>query len=147
MSLQSLPDEGESTDRLQVEITGIDLKKLTEISPFLPDLSGILHTDLLLYTDRKTFGAEGNIGVNNLFYEEQRMGTLDLDLQYAGKDHLTDHAVDFELKIDSIRRAVVQGTFATSETNREVMLDVDIPSLPLYMVNAFVPKDLMKLEG
>ena len=147
VSLQSLPDEGERTDRLQVEITGIDLKKLTEISPFLPDLSGILHTDLLLYTDRKTFGAEGNIGVNNLFYEEQRMGTLDLDLQYAGKDHLTDHAVDFELKIDSIRRAVVQGTFATSETNREVMLDVDIPSLPLYMVNAFVPKDLMKLEG
>ena len=63
MSLQSLPDEGERTDRLQVEITGIDLKKLTEISPFLPDLSGILHTDLLLYTDRKTFGAEGNIGV------------------------------------------------------------------------------------
>ena len=46
-----------------MEITGIDLKKLTEISPFLPDLSGILHTDLLLYTDRKTFGAEGNIGV------------------------------------------------------------------------------------
>ena len=78
-----------------MEITGIDLKKLTEISPFLPDLSGILHTDLLLYTDRKTFGAEGNIGVNNLFYEEQRMGTLDLDLQYAGKDHLTDRAVDF----------------------------------------------------
>lgn len=41
VSLQSLPDEGERTDRLQVEITGIDLKKLTEISPFLPDLSGI----------------------------------------------------------------------------------------------------------
>lgn len=32
VSLQSLPDEGERTDRLQVEITGIDLKKLTEIS-------------------------------------------------------------------------------------------------------------------
>lgn len=147
VSLQSLPDEGEKTDRLQVEITGIDLKKLTGISPFIPDLGGILHTDLMLYTEHKNFGAEGNIGVDNLFYEEQRIGTLDLNMQYAGKDRLSDHAVDFELKIDSVRRAVIRGTFATSETNREVVLDVDILSLPLYIVNAFVPKDLMKLDG
>ncbi len=147
ISLQSLPDEGGRSDRMQIDINGVDLKKLTGMSPFLPDLSGVLQTDLLLYTQEDTFGAEGNIAIKELNYEEERIGTLDLDMQYAGAANFTDHTVAFELKIDSIRRAALTGTFATSETNRDVEVDMDIPSFPLYIVNAFVPRDLMRLSG
>lgn len=147
ISLQSLPDEGGMHDRLQVEIEGIDLRQLSQIAPFMPSLEGILNTHVLLYSRDKMMGADGNIQVLDMFYQNQRIGTLDLGLRYAGRENLTHHAVDFELKVDSIRRAVITGEFATATDDRRVSVDMDIPSLPLYIVNAFIPADVMQLGG
>lgn len=147
VSIQSLENQGEMHDRLQVEFNGIDLAALSRMVPFMPQLSGILNTDLKLYSIRKDMGVDGNIQVVELGYEQQRIGTVDLGLQYIAGNRFTDHTIDFELKIDSIRRALVKGTFSTSETKRDIAVDAEIPSFPLYILNAFVPADVMKLNG
>lgn len=147
VSVQSLADEGEMKDRLQIEINGVDLSALSQMVPFMPQLSGLLNTDLLLYSQDDFMGADGNIQIVELGYEKQRIGTVDLGLQYTAGNRFTEHAVDFELKIDSIRRAVAKGMFSTSEVKRDMVVDVDIPSLPLYIVNAFVPDNLIRLGG
>lgn len=147
VSIRSLGTKEDMKDRLQIEIQGIDLGRLTKMVPFMPDLAGEMNTDLLLYSRDNAMGVDGNIQLRNLFYEQQRIGTLGLGMQYAGKNRFTEHAVNFELKIDSIRRAVVQGTFFTSESRRDLQVDVDIPSFPLYVINAFMPPDIMKLGG
>lgn len=147
ISIQSLPDSGEMHDRLQVEIEGLDLASLSQTVPFMPELSGKLNTDLLLYSRDKIMGADGNIQVIELGYGQQRIGTVDLGLQYVAGNSFTEHAVEFELRIDSIRRAVAKGSFATADTNRKVVVDVNIPSFPLYIANVFIPADLMKLGG
>lgn len=147
VNIQSLEDEGEMHDRLRIEIAGIDLASLSQMVPFMPELTGKLNTDLMLYSRQNEMGADGSIQVVELGYEKQRIGTVDLGLQYVAGDNFKNHAVDFELKIDSIRRAIVKGSFSTSENNRKLSVDMDIPSLPLYIVNAFIPSDLMKLGG
>lgn len=147
ISVQSLENEGDMTDRLQIEIAGLSLASLSQMAPFVPQLSGELNTDLLLYTRDNSLGADGNIDVKDLDYEQQHIGTVDLGINYLTGNRFTDHAIHFELKIDSIRRALVEGTFSTSVNKRDMKVDVDIPSFPLYIVNAFVPADLMKLGG
>ncbi len=147
INLQSLPEEKGMHDRLQIEIEGLDLAALSQTVPFMPQVTGVLNTDLHLYSVDKVMGADGSIGVVELGYEQQRIGTVDLGLQYTAGNNFTQHAVDFELRIDSIRRVVARGNFATSEENRNLMIDMNIPSLPLYLANAFMPADLMKLTG
>lgn len=39
VSIQSLPDEGDRHDRLQIEIAGVDLNSLSEVVPFMPQLA------------------------------------------------------------------------------------------------------------
>lgn len=50
-------------------------------------------------------GVDGSIQVVDLDYQQQHIGTLDLDLKYVAGNRFTDHAIRFELKIDSIQRA------------------------------------------
>ena len=147
VSVQSLDNEDDMTDRLQIEIAGIDLSALSRMVPFMPQLKGDLNTNLLLYTRKNNMGADGSIQIVELGYKQQHIGTVDLGLQYVTGNRFTDHAIHFELKIDSIRRALAEGTFSTSDNNRDIKVDVDLPSFPLYIANAFIPSDLMKLQG
>lgn len=147
ISVQSLPDEGNAYDRLQLKISGVDLRQLSQIAPFMPYLGGILNTDILLYTQAGMTGARGALEVSEMYYENKRVGTVDLNLQYAGRESFTRHAVEFDLGIDSVRRAIVKGEFATSPDNKNVVVDADIPSLPMYVANAFLPDGVMELGG
>lgn len=146
INIQSLEKEGEH-DRLKVEIAGIDLNRLSQMVPFMPGLSGVLNTDLLLRSERNGMGVDGSVQVAELEYEKQRIGTVDLGLRYVAGNRFADHAVHFELKIDSIRRAIAEGAFSASGAGRAMKVDIDIPSFPLYVINAFVPDEVIKLSG
>lgn len=147
VDIQSLEDEGDEKDRLKVEIAGIDLQSLSRLVPYMPELEGLLNTNLQVYTLGDALGMQGDIGIADLYYQRRRVGTLGLDLQYRGRKRLTNHEVEFGLKIDSIRRAVVEGSFATSEDDKHLAVDADIPSLPLSVVNAFLPAQVAELGG
>lgn len=147
VSMQSLEDAGEEKERLQIEINGIDLAALTNVIPFIPDLSGILNTDLLLYSVEDHMIADGNLSINNFYYQKQRIGDVLLNIKYDAANRFTNHAVNFALYLDKMQRVIVKGRFSTAAQNREIDVDLDIPSLPLYIVNAFLPADVVKLNG
>lgn len=147
VSILSLPDEGERVDRIKMEIAGIDLSSLSTMLPLMPMMSGELNTDLLVYTFRKQMGVDGTMAVKDLGYEGKRIGTLDLDADYLLGKQFTDHTVRLKLTVDRLYQALVEGGFNTSEEHSSLNLNVKIPSLPLPMVNAFLPADLMSLEG
>ena len=137
ISIQSLGDEGNQKERLKVEIKGVDLAALTRLLPFSPDLAGQLNTDLLLYSLDDALAVNGEIAVNEFYYQQQRIGTVELGMKYSAGQHFSAHAVDFELKLDSLRRAVAKGEFSTGENDKNIFVDVDISDFPLYVVNAF----------
>lgn len=147
VSIQSLPDEGQKRDRLQVEINGVDLGSISKTMPFVPDISGVLKTDLMLYSEGEQLAADGHISVKDLFYTQRKVGTVDLDMNYVAGNRFSEHAVHFELRLDSIKRVLVEGQFFTSEQNKGIAIDLDLPSLPLYLVNVFVPDNIIRLAG
>ena len=144
--IRSLDNRGDDHERLQVEMAGIDLAGLSRMVPFMPQVDGVLHTSLLLYTRRQEAGVDGGVRIAGLGYGGQRIGTLDLGLKYVAGNRFTDHAVYFELNLDSVRRAVAQGTFSTSG-DRNVEIDAELPSVPLSVANAFVSAGLVRLGG
>lgn len=144
--IRSLESRGNEHERLQVEMAGIDLAGLSRMIPFMPQLSGVLNTNLLLNTRWQETGVDGNIRIAGLGYERQHIGTLDLGLKYVADNRFTDHTVHLELSMDSVRRAVAQGVFSTSG-ERSVVADAELSAVPLYVANAFVPADLMRLGG
>ena len=145
--IQSLPDEGERTDRLQATLAGLDLAPMTGLLPFMPELGGVLGMDLQLYTLDRQMGVEGNIGIRDFAYEHQPVGTLDLGVDYLAGESFTHHAADLELCIDSVYRTFVRGEFSTAKEEPLLAVDVDLPAFPLRVANAFLPSDLMKLDG
>lgn len=147
ISLQSLPDEDNKQERLQITVDGIDLGNISKTLPFVPDISGIWSTDLLLYTLDDRLGADGDVEISDFYYEGKRIGSLDLKMNYTLGDHFSDHAIDFELQLDSVRRALMRGKFSTAESEKDIYADIDFPSLPLYVVNVFLPDQLMELSG
>lgn len=147
ISVQSLENEGEEKDRLKIEIKGVDLAALTRLLPFSPDLAGQLNTDLLLYSLDDALGVNGTIEINEFYYQQQRIGTVELGMKYSAGQHFSAHAVDFELKLDSLRRAVAKGEFSTGENDKNVFIDLNIMDFPLYVVNTFMPNNLLNLQG
>lgn len=147
ISVQSLGDEGEQKERLNIEIKGVDLAALTRLLPFTPDLAGQLNTDLLLYSLGDGLGVNGDIEVNEFYYRQQRVGTVELDMEYSAGQNFSAHAVDFKLKLDSTRRVVAKGEFSTGENDKSVSVDVDINDFPLQVVDAFIPNNLLNLRG
>ena len=144
--VESLADESDRKDRLQVEVKGIDLQALSASTPFIPDMAGILNTDLSFYSQDKRIVADGDLNVKDFYYNRHRIGTMELDMNYMLDSGFVNHAVDFTLHLDSIKRALVKGKFSTL-SNGKMIVDVDIPSLPLYVVNAFTPENLLDLSG
>ncbi len=147
VSIQSLPDDGERVDRIQTDIEGVDLEALSTMLPLMPMISGELNSKLLMYTLQKQIGADGNIVVKDLGYEGKRVGTLELDANYILRKQFTEHVVDLRLRVDSMYQALVQGGLNTSQGNSKLNIDVNIPSLPLSMVNAFMPDGMMDFKG
>lgn len=147
ISLQSLPDMDDMRDRMQIEIAGLDLASLSQTMPFMPQISGILNTDLCMYTKDSVMGADGSIGIGEFGYGQQRVGTVDMGLHYSAENDFTRHSVDLDLRIDSVRRISARGDFAGLGQECGVTVDVDIPSLPLYLANVFISRDLIGLTG
>lgn len=147
VSVQSLENEREQKDRLKIEIKGIDLAAFSRLLPFSPDLAGELSTDLLLYNSGNLLGVDGDVRIDDFYYQQQRVGTVDLGMKYSLGQQFSAHAVDFELKLDSLRRAVISGEFSTADTNKNVYIDMHIADFPLRVVNAFMPDNLVKLQG
>lgn len=146
IAFHSLEDEGDRHNRLRVDIVGVELDALSRMVPFMPQLGGVLNTDMLLYSGTDEMGVDGNVRVADLAYEQRRIGTVEVGLQHLVGNRFTDHTTRVELKIDTVRRVIAEGTFSTAD-RRDMAIDVDIPSIPLSLANAFLPADLMKLGG
>lgn len=145
--VQSLPDDGEKTDRLHTEVAGVNLSLLSEMLPFMPVLGGVLDVDMLLYSLKQQLGVEGSIALGDFEYEGQRIGTVGVGLGYMSDNGFKQHRANVELQIDSIYRTLAKGQLNFVDDKKYLLADVDIPAFPLHVVNAFLPADLLRLDG
>lgn len=139
--------EEDRQDRLKIEIKGINLAALSRSIPFIPDLGGILNTDLLLSPQKSLFLAEGEIGIDSLSYQGKKIGNTLLDLKYSLEQKKARHTVNALFQLDGMKRILADGYLATGRSDRTVALHTEIPSLPLGVISTFIPDNLALLHG
>lgn len=135
----------DSAEWLDVDIRGINLGRTSEAISFLPTLSGILSLKAHLTQGKEQMSATGTVNVEELAYEQGRIGNVDLSLDYRQQQALAP-AVGLDLAVDGQPALRVKGNLP-GEGQEDMYLDVDFPAFPLALANAFVPSDMLTLGG
>ena len=146
VALFSGEDFRRGTKSLDVDVQGLDLGVLSGIFTFLPEMSGILTVDLRLFDVKDVVDMGGKITLDEFCYQKQRIGNLELWSKYL-LTREQKHEVDFALHLDGDKMVLAEGELTTSSDHKGMMLDMDIPKFPLYVANAFMAPDLLRLTG
>lgn len=133
-------------ESLVVDIKGVDLGGISKVLSFIPDMSGMLGGDMQIYSKNDVIDVNGKIGVDEFYYGKERLGDLGLDIRYK-LSRQTEHDVNFALSVDGERAILTKGKLMTGTDDKNIALDIDIPKLPLRVVDAFTPPGIVKFGG
>ncbi|MDD6209691.1 MAG: translocation/assembly module TamB domain-containing protein [Bacteroidales bacterium] len=128
---------------VHLDIAGIDIDTTLSVFPLAPPVGGIFNMDLLFGLNNKTIDAKGKIGIDQLKYDKQLIGDIGFDLLYKLEQ---EQLLDAKLSLNDTTVLTAKGSYRT-EGDDSLAVTVDIPSLPLMIVNAFVPAELARLSG
>lgn len=129
-----------------MDIKAIDLGHISKVLTFIPDMSGLLGIDLQMHSKNKVIDVGGNITVNEFNYQQERIGNLDMGIQYKLSQQ-TEHDVDFTLSVDGVQALLTRGKVMTGADDQNIDLNIGIPELPLRLAGAFTPPGMIRLGG
>lgn len=133
---------------LDVALSDVHLQDFMMMFPDLPSIRGDLNSDLHLELRPRGVVGRGTVNLNDLYYENTRVGNLEADLR--GGTNLSDGAgALLNLSLDKQHvlafRGGVRRDSITGEEKTRVKMELD--SFPLRMLNPFIGPDMMQLSG
>jgi len=139
-------DINERQEDLVLRISQIHLQDWLSINPFAPPVKGDLNADLRFAYNRGVLTGKGNIGLQDLMYGRERVGTFDLDVDVANSPGGRLMA-DVSLMVDSVKTITARGVLNDSTALSPFLLDFRMIKFPLRVVNPFIPQGMAKLSG
>lgn len=144
LHLHAAPEEG---DRQNASATffNIDLKKLTGIIPYAPELAGTLDLDLNMTNSDKGIMLSADMHADGLSYEGVYIGNETIEAVYFPKKDNT-HYLDLLLLHDEEEVAHLSGNYGNGE---EAGLDgsITLTRFPLAVSKAFLKESGVALQG
>lgn len=141
--------EGDSThsqEDITLQLSDIKLQDWLSISPFAPPVKGVLGADMKFRWDSHDITGNGTIGLTDLYYGRERVGTFDLGVDIARNTSGVLRA-DVALMVDSVKTITAQGVLNDSTLSTPFLLDFKMIHFPLKVVNPFLPPGMAKLQG
>ncbi|MDE6390678.1 MAG: translocation/assembly module TamB, partial [Duncaniella sp.] len=128
------------------QIADVKLQDWLSINPFAPPVKGDLSADIhVQYRDAQITGT-GTIGLADLYYGKERVGTFDLGVDVsstlAGK-----LMADVSLMVDSVKTVTARGVLNDSTMASPFLLDFNMIKFPLAVANPFLPTGTARLRG
>lgn len=143
-SLRTLPSVDSTLQALTLNIVGIDIGSTLALFPGAPPLGGRFGTNLDLRTRAAGFQIGGTLTVDSLTYDRQRIGDLEVALNYR-PDSLGQNA-GLSVDIDGERALAANGVYRAG-SDSPLDFDVTVPGIPLAAANAFMPAGTVSLAG
>ncbi|MGN1246739.1 MAG: translocation/assembly module TamB domain-containing protein, partial [Muribaculaceae bacterium] len=137
---------GENED-VHLVINNLPIADWLSISPYAPPVKGYLAADFSVkYNDSNIWG-NGMIGVNDLYYGKQRVGSLRMnsliDLNPASGGTMATANVE----VDGKQCAVIFGALNDTVPDNRMTLSLELYKFPLRIANPFLPADMMNVKG
>lgn len=166
LRLYSIPNDNLRQD-LTLDLTRLDLAELLSLLPYAPDVAGILDAELHYIQEangKNTLSATTQ--VEGLVYEKYLIGALGAEAAYLPLS-VNEHIVSLQLLRDGTEVATVDGTYFSvddgfhtpsgdslsvsqshpASAEARLRADISLEHFPLDMVNAFLPRELVNMEG
>ena len=139
-------DSVDTQEDVILSISDLQLADWLAMSPFAPPIKGAVDADMRFGWDDKSLTGTGNVGLRDLVYGRERVGSFDL-----GVDLSTTAAgvirADASLLVDSVKVITARGSLNDSTSTTPFNLDFSMIHLPLRILNPFLPADLARLSG
>lgn len=138
---------GDNRD-LMVDISKVNIQDWLSIIPSPPPFAGILSANLRLNLSNDYATAIGRVNLADLAYENNRMGTFDLNLDMRTNPASRQFEANAWLAVDSAKILTLHGVAESDTTGAPPLrVDLTLDRLPLSIANPFLPKDVAQLSG
>ncbi len=146
--MQSVREDTISLQNMNVEITRIRLSELSQLLPYLPDVSGLFSAEVHYVQKPATpFEISAEATIDELTYEKQRIGDVTLGAAWlpgeGGKQHINTY-----LTHESEEIMTADGALYPIGPDRDsILVNANLEHFPLKIANAFVPDQMVTLTG
>ncbi len=136
----------ESMNEMMVELNHINLEEISKGFTDLPSLKGMLNATFRYEPDDNSFMIVADGNVDDLYYENGRIGELLLNATYMPVEKGT-HQVDIHAFHDMSEIASLSVLYKEGRYEGKIDGIATVDQLPLNMFNAMVPDQMVRLNG
>lgn len=129
-----------------LQLSKIHLQDWLSVSPFAPPVKGDVNADMRFGWDTKALTGKGAIGIDDLYYGRERVGSFDLDVN-VGAEASGVLRADLALMVDSVKTITASGVLNDSTLSNPFLLDFSMIHFPLSVANPFLPPRTAVLAG
>ncbi len=145
MHLYTTPDE-EYTHNASLELFNVNLKKLTGVIPYAPDIAGTLGLDLSLKNGSKGLMLSADAYAEALEYEGVHIGNEIIEAVYFPKDG-NQHYIDLRLLHDEEEAVRLSGNYQGNDAGQGLDGSITLTRFPLAISKAFIQDTGISLDG
>ena len=125
---------------------GIKIEEWLAFMPGLPPFSGVVSADMRFRWDKKSISGDGNLKIDDLCYDKERLGSFDNDVTLFTDDSGIIRA-DAVVRVDGRQALSLTGVVNDPKSDKPFDLDLSMVRFPLSTVNPFFHKNVMQMSG
>lgn len=145
LKLYTTPDS-EADQDVSLSVNHLNIGELAQSLPYLPDIKGFLHGDVHFMQIDSAMTVSTELEASDFYYNNYPLGKLGLNgVYFPNADG--SHYIDAILLHNGQEVSGVNGRYFTLDKEEYIEGEMNINHLPLMLVNAFLPPDLMELQG
>ena len=144
--MQSDVSDTVSLQNVNVELSRFRLSELSEVLPYLPQLTGLFTVEGNYIQTADAFQVAAEADIDSLTYEGRPVGDLGAGVTWL-PDSGESHFLSAYLACDDRQVATVEGRLGDAQGTDAFALDASFERLPLEVANAFVPDGMVTLKG
>lgn len=147
LSLNTNHENFDNQEGITLKIAGIQIAEWLTLSPFAPQIKGVIGADITMAYDGKNIWGNGNAGITNFYYNRSRIGNFDfnVDLALDPIDKYTNATAS--LSINNKKVMTAKGILNDSTSANPDNLKLNITNLPLNIINPFIPNNIATVKG
>lgn len=151
ISLRST-ESADSLPALDVDIRNLLIQDFINISAFAPPVTGAVNSKMHLVYRGTALTGNGSIGVNELTYNERRVGNFDFNFK-AGMAFNGNVGAKLNLLLDKNEVLEASGYFLSDSTaikssiKQMAKLNLKLKEFPVSVANPFLDPELLSLSG
>ena len=131
---------------ISLSVNRFNVGELTQVIPFMPDISGFLHGDFHYMQADSTATVSAEMVVQNMAYNGVGLGDIGLNgIYFPNADG--SHYVDGFVTLNGNEVAMLDGKYYEAGGKGKMEGNMSLQRLPFAFLNAFVPDGTVALSG